>query len=643
MSILSILTVIAATLFAILGSYTYKVHKRYTVVVLFFLTCTMLSLYSMAYAFIYTDGDSSGFWTRLSFFGQSTYSALLLHITVRSSDIQAFQNRWLQAALYIPAAVLLTACLQLYRPGGENPALAAGGPLYIPHLCYIFFYTLASLFILIHMKRKFKAHYMRRSLFRWLLGSITIPFTIHMLIEYILPGAGVELLPPISQFFLLAMLIGVYYANSRFGIFHIPINVLYDETLTDMMDLFFILSPDGKIGKINSRTVEYLGYSLRELESKPLENLCVNKKELRLLLDKGGLHGSKPIVAEMHLIAKNGAHRAVRLICSHLNQRGSNQLLAIMVIGQDMTAKEQLEEEIRIQKKYEEKLREGEERFRAMFDQHSAIMCLVDPHTMRFLSVNEATVQFYGYTQEQFLTMRTIDLDRLNLKDAQEFGEKIISNKRKLFQIRHWLADGQMREVEIHSSAVPYGDRFVIFSIIHDITERKKEETYMSRLAHTDSLTGLANRKLFYEQVEDTLAEAQETGSPFAILYIDMDNLKMINDTFGHVNGDMVLQEFAGRLAKVSTGRNVAARLGGDEFAVLLRDIPQGQDARASVEEIGQLLTQPFMMNDMKCPVQASIGIGIFPDDGLETGELLKQADRNMYAMKRGRKKNVQS
>jgi diguanylate cyclase (GGDEF)-like protein len=185
---------------------------------------------------------------------------------------------------------------------------------------------------------------------------------------------------------------------------------------------------------------------------------------------------------------------------------------------------------------------------------------------------------------------------------------------------------------------------------VHDITRRKDAEEQIRRLAYYDPLTGLPNRLLFTEQLLRALAQAQRHGRRVAIMFVDLDNFKRVNDTLGHRAGDQLLREASARLSAVlrahdsiarGTGDgsdNSIARLGGDEFIVLLTDVVHGQDAAGAARRLVDTLAEPFTIESTEIFCGGSVGVSIYPDDGDDVDTLLKNADTAMYRAKaRGR------
>lgn len=174
----------------------------------------------------------------------------------------------------------------------------------------------------------------------------------------------------------------------------------------------------------------------------------------------------------------------------------------------------------------------------------------------------------------------------------------------------------------------------VIVGVLRDISERKQAEHRMYQLAHYDTLTGLPNRELFYETLTRTLELADEKAMTVAIMFIDLDHFKNINDTIGHAAGDELLSQFSNRLMQCVRVRDTVGRLGGDEFAVILL-MPQGpQGASRVATKIRNALDAPFNLKGHEVTVTASIGITLSPNDAVDAATLLKYADTAMYQAK---------
>ncbi|MCU0494298.1 MAG: sensor domain-containing diguanylate cyclase, partial [Chloroflexaceae bacterium] len=172
-----------------------------------------------------------------------------------------------------------------------------------------------------------------------------------------------------------------------------------------------------------------------------------------------------------------------------------------------------------------------------------------------------------------------------------------------------------------------------ILGAAQDVTERKHHEQQIEQLAYYDALSGLANRRLLHLRTAEALDIAQKRERPFAVLYLDLDRFKAVNDTLGHETGDDLLKQVAERLRTCVRTSDLLARLGGDEFAVLLTSADEKQ-AIAVAQRMLHQFDQAFVVRDHRLWVGGSIGIACYPRDGAQVGTLLKHADIAMYRAK---------
>jgi len=173
-----------------------------------------------------------------------------------------------------------------------------------------------------------------------------------------------------------------------------------------------------------------------------------------------------------------------------------------------------------------------------------------------------------------------------------------------------------------------------IVSSSSDITERKKLELELNKQANYDLLTGLPNRKLFFERLERMIIESERDGRKFALLFIDLDRFKDINDTYGHKFGDEVLIIIGNRLSNSIRKSDTAARMGGDEFTIILRNIEDITNVDDPIKKIHTILKEDICIGDIKCNVGCSIGVALYPDHGCDSETLLRNADSSMYEIK---------
>ena len=203
--------------------------------------------------------------------------------------------------------------------------------------------------------------------------------------------------------------------------------------------------------------------------------------------------------------------------------------------------------------------------------------------------------------------------------------------------------DGQFVPVRVLRREVVLGGRRQAVIAVRDQRERLRLEQNIRTLAFTDDLTGLPNRTRFNDLLATHAATCRSQGTRFAVLLIDLDRFKLVNDTLGHGAGDAVLRLVAERLKLAGFGRDIAARLGGDEFAMLHACAPDSDDHEALAQRVVELIGQPFMVNDQSVEIGASVGIAFAPEDGDRPELLIRNADLALYKAKSDGKGHVQA
>ena len=277
-----------------------------------------------------------------------------------------------------------------------------------------------------------------------------------------------------------------------------------------------------------------------------------------------------------------------------------------------------------------EELAESETTFRRLFESNPQPMWVHDRQTLGFLAVNDAAVEHYGYSRAQFLTMSLRDLDAG--APAEVPDGRAVDRRRPA---RHRLADGRVVDVELTSNPIAFRDSAAMLTSAQDVTRRVALEQQLRHQAFHDPLTGLANRALFYDRLQHALARISRGSAGLAVLLLDIDAFKRVNDSLGHTSGDELLVAVSQRLAADLRAADTAARLGGDEFVVLAEGLADPTEATALAERLQGALTEPFHLAGREVVVRASIGIASAgPGDTATAEELLRNADVAMYAAK---------
>ena len=300
-------------------------------------------------------------------------------------------------------------------------------------------------------------------------------------------------------------------------------------------------------------------------------------------------------------------------------------------------------------KQAEDSLQESEQQLRAMFD-NADVGISVTGLDLRYLRVNDKYCSILGYTREELLAMRIPDVNLPDNVSALVAYRDTIVRAEPTDQTREKQLvrkNGELVWVSMATSLVRGGDgspRYFI-AVIQDISETKRaaaalkeSEEQFRRLAHYDSLTRLPNRALFYDRLAHGLAQARRNGWTLAVLFIDVDRFKHVNDTFGHTAGDQLLKQVSERLAACVRNDDTVGRLSGDEFAIVLSRVTAPEDAATVAQKIVDSLNTPFALEGAELFVTASIGITVYPDDSEDQDTLIRNADVAMYRAKdRGR------
>jgi diguanylate cyclase (GGDEF)-like protein len=207
-----------------------------------------------------------------------------------------------------------------------------------------------------------------------------------------------------------------------------------------------------------------------------------------------------------------------------------------------------------------------------------------------------------------------------------------------IYQSTRKLPNGESRHLEIRllPHRGDHGQVLGCFDVTTDITEHKLAEERIQRVAHHDSLTGLPNRLLFNDRLDQAISLAKRSSRPFALLYLDLDKFKPVNDALGHSAGDELLKAVAARIRNQVRESDTVARVGGDEFIVILPDVARREHAETVVRKIIAALSTPFQVGAPKRSVDigASIGIAVYPVDAQGADALVKAADNDMYSAK---------
>jgi diguanylate cyclase (GGDEF)-like protein/PAS domain S-box-containing protein len=375
-----------------------------------------------------------------------------------------------------------------------------------------------------------------------------------------------------------------------------------------------------------------LGYDADEVTARGVDEL-IHPDDLESaqaifskVLDDDG--GEDWITARVRHAA--GSWRWVEFCVSNCTQQ--KHIGAVLVIGRDVTAR--VEADLA--------LRASEARFRAIVQTAQEGLAVISSETGRTVFANDKLTEILGRPLDSIYSMTILELlddkDRTFLLDRLERRARIGI---ETYELSYLHPDGEPRLLRITSSPLDDGNGTVAsLAMVSDITAERAAEEQLRRQALYDELTGIANKTLLRDRLEHSLARAERAGSrPVAVLFADLDQFKLVNDSFGHAAGDELLRQVAERLQDVVRNGDTVARFGGDEFVIIAEDTDEPA-AREMAERLLASFAEPFVVDCRRAYVTASVGVVSSPSGTVD--DLLRFADAAMYDAKRRGRSRIQ-
>jgi diguanylate cyclase (GGDEF)-like protein/PAS domain S-box-containing protein len=369
---------------------------------------------------------------------------------------------------------------------------------------------------------------------------------------------------------------------------------------------------------VNDAAVKHYGHSREDFLAMKITQIRPPEDIPNVIRLVAGLEGRRGPVVHRHRKADASTFEAE--VTSFEFESNARSLR--LVIAQDITER-----------------RKNEERYKLLFERNLAAVYRTTLEG-RILDVNDAMARIFGYaTREEIMAEPALSLyldeeDRRNvIRNLQELGS--LSN----YESRMRRRDGQQIWILENASLLDDG---VIEGTIVDITDRKSAQQAMEYQAYHDVLTELPNRLLFRDRLGIALAHAKRAKRAAAVMFLDLDQFKLVNDTLGHSIGDRLLQQMALRLVACVRAEDTVARMGGDEFTILLADLNDRRSAATVAQKVLDTIRQPVLIDEHELYVTTSIGIALYPEDGMDTETLLREADRAMYRAKDSGRNNYQ-
>jgi diguanylate cyclase (GGDEF)-like protein/PAS domain S-box-containing protein len=399
---------------------------------------------------------------------------------------------------------------------------------------------------------------------------------------------------------------------------------LQNKMFANMHDAAFII--DGKTIEIiecNTAAENIFGYEKSEMIGNTTAFLHVSEESLTEFRE-----------ALFPAIQKNGF---LFMPCFYMKRKDQSvfptELSTIPLYGpnQEIMAWISLIRDITEIKQAEISVRESEERLRLFMDSVNESFLIFDEN-LRCIEVNLAGEEHFQLPKHRLIGQPLTNLvPNGNYQNQFEIYREVIDNKTDI-TVTSLVKHPRMGDVSYEIKAYPVGNGLGV--IIRDNTDQMIYEDYLEHTATHDILTSLPNRVLFTDRLKHAFTISKRNKNPFALLFIDLDDFKLVNDRHGHDIGDLVLRNVAKRLLESVRESDTVARLGGDEFLVLLETVAKPIDAATVAQKIINNFSKPFEINGTKFDLTMSIGISIYPDNGKNAEEMIQKADTAMYQAK---------
>ncbi|MCW8957780.1 MAG: diguanylate cyclase, partial [Gammaproteobacteria bacterium] len=339
---------------------------------------------------------------------------------------------------------------------------------------------------------------------------------------------------------------------------------------------------------VNQTAAEWFGAPIASILGSHLRELVGEERFTAIRPYYEQAFAGEQTTFETEFPCADGITRWLQLTLVPANEQGGDGQ-DIYVLGNDITYR----------KKMESKLQASQAGFRSLVEQNLTGIIVVD-REWGSLFCNAAGRTMLGESSGS-------DQGRCNSLDMLREGDAELDIRR---------LDGSLGVAQVLVTETVWQGTPAQLVMLYDITERKQAEREVAHMAYHDLLTGLPNRVMFHDRIEHALARVRRSNTKLALLYLDLDRFKMINDSLGHASGDELLRQMAQRLRKSVREMDTVARLSGDEFMVLLEDLEQCEQAQNVAEKIRLALGSPYQVHNQQLVVNSSIGISVFPDDG---------------------------
>ena len=399
-------------------------------------------------------------------------------------------------------------------------------------------------------------------------------------------------------------------------------------------------TPEGHILRCNAEFAEIIGYPREEVRGLMLQEITPDEDGAQALASFQRLWtgASDALSLEIRLIRKDGTLTWSELTVSLLRDREGwpSHLLAHVEAIKDRKSVESANVALA-----EPAAQVKEDRYRTTFETSPDGVLIARAEDGKIVEANPALLNILQLSREEVIGHTSLELDIwADESDTFKIAEALHENAAaRDLEVRLRRRNGEVFWGQLSASYADFDGESCVISYIRDVSEAKADEEKIRNLAFYDTLTGLPNRRLLWERLRQALISSIRSGSKHALLFVDLDGFKSLNDTLGHHIGDLLLQETGRRISGCVREVDTVARLGGDEFVIVLEDLSQiAEIAAAQARTVGgkilAAIDQPFLLEGRECHTTSSMGITVFGNQSESTNEVLQQADIAMYQAK---------
>lgn len=404
-------------------------------------------------------------------------------------------------------------------------------------------------------------------------------------------------------------------------------------------------TPEGHILRCNAEFAEIIGYPREEVRGLMFQEITPDEDGAQCIASFQKLWSgvADALSLEIRLIRKDGSLTWAKLTVSLLRDREGwpSHLLAHVEKLDNRRNNVKPETVAPSPVAAPEPVEEKDDRYRSTFETSPDGVLIARAEDGRIQDTNPAFLEMMGFSRDEVTGHTSVELgiwadegDRMKVAEALHQGDGC-----RNLEVRMRRKNGEVFWGQLSASFAEFEGEPCVISYIRDVSEAKADEEKIRNLAFYDTLTGLPNRRLLWERLRQALISSIRSGSKHALLFLDLDGFKSLNDTLGHHIGDLMLQETGRRIQGCVREVDTVARLGGDEFVIVLEDLSHVSEiAAAQARNVGgkilAAIDQPFLLEGRECHTTSSMGITVFGNQNESTNEVLQQADIAMYQAK---------